>query len=149
MIYFVDTGILLRAVDRKAAARPDIVEAFRILRARGDQLATSTQNLREFWNVSTRPTTARGGYGRSVEKTVNWLRILRALLQVIPETASTFPIWAGLVELHRVVGSQVHDAHLVAIMQSHGMRELLTLNANDFRRYSDVKVITPAEVIAS
>lgn len=45
MIYFVDTGILLRAVDRKAAARPDIVEAFRILRARGDQ-ATAKRDAR-------------------------------------------------------------------------------------------------------
>lgn len=149
MIYLVDTGILLRAVDRKDAARGDILTAFRVLRGRGDELATTTQNLREFWNVSTRPTTARGGYGRSPERTASWLRILTQILQLFQETPATFGLWAELVERYRVIGAQVHDAHLVAIMQSHGVREMLTLNPNDFRRYPEVRASTPKAVIVA
>lgn len=148
MIYLVDTGILLRAVDRQAPEFEPIQAAFRALRGRGDILTTSTQNLREFWNVSTRPSTARGGYGRSVERTARWIGILRQLLTIVPETTATFALWAQLVEQHRVIGARVHDAHLVAIMQSHSISELLTLNADDFRRFSGIKVTLPTEIRA-
>src|SRR3990172_7165789 len=114
MKYLVDTGVLLRAADGRDPAWADINSAFRRLRGRGDEFATSTQNLREFWNVSTRPPTARGGYGRSVERTGRWLQILQQILQIVPETASTFGYWIQLVERYQVIGSRVHDAHLVA-----------------------------------
>jgi len=149
MIYLVDTGILLRVVDRRNVACPDIVAAFRLLRSRGDVLATSTQNLREFWNVSTRPASARGGYGRSVERTARWLRGLRQLLRIVPENATTLVGWTRLVEQHHVIGAQVHDAHIVAIMQSHAITNLLTLNPNDFRRFSSIKTMTPPEIVAA
>ena len=39
------------------------------LRSNGVRLVTSPQDIAEFWNVSTRPATARGGYGRSIRDT--------------------------------------------------------------------------------
>ena len=34
-------------------------------------------------------------------------------------------------------GKQVHDANIVATMQAHGERRLLTFNGSDFRRYGE------------
>jgi hypothetical protein len=37
-----------------------------------------------------------------------------------------------------VSGIQVHDARMVAAMRVHGIANLLTLNAKDFRRYGGI-----------
>jgi predicted nucleic acid-binding protein len=149
MRYLVDTGVLLRAADRRDPVRSHIVAALRILRARNDELYVATQNLREFWNVSTRPSSARGGYGRSIERTSRWLDILRRMFNLAWELAPTHEIWKALVQQHRVVGTQVHDAHLVAVMTTYGITHLVTLNPTDFRRYTEVVAVTPKEIMAT
>ena len=63
MLYLVDTGVLLRLLNRADPAHHDVRGCFRNLRAAGDQFAVALQNVAEFWNVSTRPSSARGGYG--------------------------------------------------------------------------------------
>ena len=40
-------------------------------------------------------------------------------------------------EVCRSGGKQIHDANIVATMLAYGERRLLTLNARDFRRYTD------------
>ena len=41
----------------------------------------------------------------------------------------------GLVITHRVLGTQVYDARLVAAMLAHGIDRILTSNVADFSRY--------------
>jgi len=40
-----------------------------------------------------------------------------------------------------------HDARIVAAMVVHGITQLLTFNAADFNRFSDIVVLTPAGVL--
>ncbi|HEY3788230.1 MAG TPA: hypothetical protein VGL71_05205, partial [Urbifossiella sp.] len=68
MYILADTGILLRFMEPTDPARPMIVRAVNIIRARGDQLVISPQNAAEFWNVCTRPKTSRGGLGVSLKE---------------------------------------------------------------------------------
>ena len=63
MTVFVDTGILLRLYDPTSADHALVRRAVATLLGRGDDLVTATQNAAEFWNVCTRPATARGGSG--------------------------------------------------------------------------------------
>ena len=149
MIYFVDTGVLLRALDRSDTNFHQIRLALKSLRDRGDSLETTPQNFREFWNVSTRPASSRGGYGRSIHQTARRIRVLETILTVVPESLASFERWKDLVETHAVVGVQVHDANLVAIMAIRGATRLLTLNPSDFRRYPSIEAVTPADVLAS
>jgi hypothetical protein len=51
------------------------------------------------------------------------------------------------VVAQRVSGVQVHDARLVAAMHVHRIRHLLTLNVEDFRRYGDIVVVSPQDLL--
>jgi predicted nucleic acid-binding protein len=145
MLVLVDTGILLRLLNRSEPEHAAIRRAVRALKQRGDRPATAPQNVAEFWNVCTRPASARGGYGLTVEETAKRLRLLERLVMVLPETANHYPLWKALVVAHAVKGVQVHDARVAAFMQAHGISYLLTLNGTDFARYNHITVLTPSD----
>jgi predicted nucleic acid-binding protein len=52
-----------------------------------------------------------------------------------------------LVSAHSIQGAQVHDAMLVAVMNVHGVTNLLTFNQDNFKRYSGIAALSPADVI--
>ena len=58
MQYLVETGVLLRLFDRTDPVHDDIRKGLQLLRQVGHSLAVSSQNIAEFWNVSTRPSSA-------------------------------------------------------------------------------------------
>ncbi len=142
MRVLIDTGVLLRLLDRSDPLHAHIRQALRDLRGRGDVAVVSAQNIAEFWNVCTRPATARGGYGLSVAETDRRVRVLERLFPVLTENAGSYRIWRSLVVSHGVQGVQVHDAWLVAVMLAHGVDHILTLNAADFTRYAGVVTAT-------
>jgi predicted nucleic acid-binding protein len=145
MLVLVDTGILLRLLDRADPEHLAIRRAVRVSKQRGDRPVAVPQNVAEFWNVCTRPASARGGYGLTVEETAKRLRLLERLVQVLPDTTNYYPFWKALVVAHAVKGVQVHDARLAAFMQAHGISHLLTLNGTDFTRYSHITVLAPSD----
>src|SRR5262249_6942050 len=143
MLVLCDTGILIRLLDQANPRHQDISRAVASIPARGDVPVTSPQNIAEFWNVSTRPASARGGYGLSVLETENRVRQLEQLFQILPDTPGIYAVWRQLVVRYAVQGVQVHDAKLVAWMQVHGVTHILTLNPGDFARYAGVSTIVP------
>ncbi len=149
MDVLTDSGILLRLVDRADPHHTDIRRAIRALRGRGDAPVTAPQNMAEFWNVCTRPASARGGFGLSVDETDRRARLIERIVRVLPDPADGYLRWRQLVVTNAVRGVQVHDARLVAWMQSHGVTHLLTLNGADFARYSGITAPAPADVPAT
>ena len=149
MQYLVDTGVWLRLFDRTDSVHADIHAALRLLRAGGHTLAVCPQNIAEFWNVSTRPATARGGYGKTVATTERRVQFIERFAAVLDESPAAYRQWRLLLTQHQIQGAAVHDARLVALMQTAGIAHILTLNANDFARYTTVIVTTPGEVAAS
>jgi predicted nucleic acid-binding protein len=147
MPVFVDTGILLRFLDRSDPQHQAVRAAVRFLRQRGQHLVTSLQNFAEFWNVCTRPPSQRAGLGLSVEETSRRLRVIERGIRLISESFATSASWKSLVTTLRVTGVKVHDARIVALMQTYGITELLTLNKADFARYPGLTVLTPEQVI--
>jgi|SRR5581483_2208943 len=147
MVYLIDTNVFLRAAKRNDPARQLVLEALRKLRKNNETLCYTTQVLVEFWNVCTRPPTARGGLGLSCQATERKIRIIEKWFHLLPENLATHQEWRRLVVAHSVQGVQVHDTMLVAVMQVHNVLRLLTFNGDDFRRFPGVTVLSPSEVV--
>ncbi len=149
MDYLIDTSVLLRLFDANDPENPAIRMALRLLLANGQSLVTRPQNIAEFWCVSTRPSTARGGYGQTLAATQRRVEFIERWGTILPESAATYVLWRALLTTYRIQGVAVHDARLVAMMQSLQISHILTLNKSDFLRYAGLTVLTPAELLAS
>jgi predicted nucleic acid-binding protein len=146
MRYLVDSNVLLRLLQRNDPHHSTIRHAVRTLLSRGDELCCAPQNIVELWNVSTRPATARGGFGLTTAETDRRVRLIERLFTVLVETPAVYPEWRRLVVTHSVIGVQVHDARIVAMMNVHGVTHLLTLNGADFARYAGITCLATDQV---
>jgi predicted nucleic acid-binding protein len=135
MAVLVDTGILLRVFVPAEPKHRAIRNTLRELRGRGEELVTAVQNIAEFSNVSTRPATARGGYGFPATKVDLRIQFLDRLCRKLYENADSHALWRQLVVSRNIAGVSVHDARLVSIMLANGVSQILTLIERDFRRY--------------
>jgi len=144
MLIFADSGILLRFMERTDPQHGTIRQAVRTLVGRGDEMVTAAQNLAEFWNVCTRPATARGGLGLPIAEADRRLRVLERLFAILSDLPTAYGIWRNLIVSHAVQGKQVHDTRLAALMLAHGITHILTLNGADFARFPTITVLDPA-----
>lgn len=128
------------------SAYPSARRTVRLLKSRREQLVTTSQNIVEFWNVCTRPATARGGLGLTVEATDGRVRLLERHFRVLPDTPAIYPRWRTLVLAHNVSGVGVHDARFVVTMLVYGVPHLLTFNVRDFSRYQTIAAIAPDDI---
>src|SRR5688500_7141992 len=135
MAYLVDSNILIRLLNPSDPLHAGVRHAVGMLRDRGEELCYTSQNLGEFWDVCTRPSTALGGYGLTIAQTDRKARWIERLFTFLPDSAAVHHEWRRLLVTHSVSGVQVHDARLAAAMLVHGIPEVLTLNPDDFRRY--------------
>ena len=143
--WFVDTNILLRLASIRQAEHPDVRLAVDHLLTLGQDIFCAAQNVAEFWNVSTRPAD-KNGFGLTIPEVQRELARIERFLTILPETLEVFEEWKRLVLAHEVRGVQVHDARLAANMRVHGVRNLLTLNGRDFRRFPDIAIFAPADL---
>lgn len=147
MVILVDTNVLLRLAAPKDAHHLAARRATGLLKNDGDSLVTTSQNLIETWNVATRPAD-RNGFGHSPLAAERLVTGLEAAFPLLTDPPDTFERWKGLAARYAVSGVQVHDARLVAVMQANGIMSILTFNARDFERYSDlgIRTLNPKEV---
>lgn len=148
MTVLVDTGVLLRQFVPSDPECERIHQALKRLR-HGGAPATTFQNIAEFWNVSTRPLSSRGGYGLPATVVEARVRFIERRFRVVTESFDSYVIWRDLVKKHALSGVAVHDARIAAILLSAGFGSILTLNPRDFRRYEadNISCVTPGEVI--
>jgi predicted nucleic acid-binding protein len=86
MSYLIDTGILLRFLLRQDSDFAEIRRAVRLLKSRREKMYMTAQTIAEFWNVCTRPVTARGGLGLSIAETKNRLELLERNFLILPDS---------------------------------------------------------------
>jgi predicted nucleic acid-binding protein len=141
-----DTGVLLRFFERSAVDHAAVVKALEELWRNGHDLFTSAQNVVEFWNVSTRPLTARGGYGHAPADVDQRVKVIDATWNVLPFTVQAYTHWRRIVIDYQVTGVSVHDARIVATMLAESIQRILTLNGRDFIRYPGITVLSPQDV---
>jgi predicted nucleic acid-binding protein len=144
MAVLLDTNILIRLAQPHHPSAPVATQALRTLRAANETLHIAQQNIVEFWAVTTRPIAANG-LGYTTEQAAEEVSALKRLFDLLPE----LPLqdeWERLVAHYHVSGKNAHDARLVAAMVVHGVDGILTFNAQDFVRYTEIRVLDAAKV---
>lgn len=143
----MDTNILLRWSDADSPEHDICLRAVDHLLERQEGVYCCAQVLIEYWAVLTRPRDVNG-LGFSVVEAARRLSRFDETLECLPEPPDIAQRWRKVVMEHGVSGKQAHDARLVALMLSHGISQLLTLNTSDFARYPEITPLTPAEVLS-
>ncbi|MFO1025242.1 MAG: type II toxin-antitoxin system VapC family toxin [Acetobacteraceae bacterium] len=142
MSILIDTNVLLRRIQPDHPSHPVAFESVAHILS-GDQLGCYTpQVVAEFWNAATRPA-EKNGLGLSVAMTLHKVHEIEEMLTLLEDIAAIYDDWKRLVVQHQVRGAKVHDTRLVAAMNVHGVRRILTFNTGDFARFP-VEVIHPA-----
>lgn len=145
MACLVDTNILVRLA---VPADRHHLRALRAVESLADEgLFVASQNFIEFWNVATRPL-ENNGLGRTVIEADRALRSFEQAFLCLPEPTDLYGRWRDLVLRFGVSGVKVHDARLVVIMLASDIDQILTFNADDFRRYepTGIRAVSPEEI---
>ena len=143
MSSLLDTNVLLRVAHKNDPLRQVSLAAIRTLWTSREPLYDTPQILAEFWNVWSRPASARGGFGLSPRETERRAKIIEHYLDLLPDSLATYLEWRRLLVTHTISGVAVHDARIVASMKVYSVHQLVTFNVDDFQRYRDISVITP------
>ncbi len=143
MRILVDTNVLVRSVERNHPLMRISRDALRHLHRDSQELCVTPQVIGEFWNVCTRPIPVNG-LVLDIPATDRLVTRIEALFTLLPDSLETFRKWRALIVQHEVKGAKVHDARLVASATVCGISTILTFNAADFKRYSNITVLDPA-----
>jgi predicted nucleic acid-binding protein len=145
MRYLIDTGILLRIIDEKDRRHLLVQSAFETLGSQRHDLYITTQNIAELWNVATRPI-ANNGLNLSPAIVSQLIQeSIEPFCEVLTER-DTLPVeLRRLLVNYNVIGKQVHDTRLVAMMLTWQIPNVLTLNERNFRRFEPegITIVTP------
>lgn len=146
MLYLADTNIILRLAEPSHQMHAETLAALAVLKNRGDTGCIIPQNIIEFWNVATRPAKYNGLGFTQLQAQAETQRI-ENLFQLILDVPGIYAQWKRLVIAHAVEVKQVHDTRIVAAMNVHRISQLLTFNKDDFKRFTNILVVSPTELL--
>ena len=138
---FVDSNVLVSAALPTAPRHVAASMALAGLRQASISLWVSRQILREYLAVLSRPQTYTAPLPPN--QLVADVTYFQTQFQVAEEGPAVTANLLALLMAVPVGGKQVHDANIVATMQAHGLRRLLTNNVADFARFSNIITILP------
>jgi len=130
---FIDTNLLIYATSDESPFQNRSVELINRLMKDGIPCVISPQIIREYLVVFTRglsPTDpARAAALSNIHK------FLEAFI-LLEENQQTVARLSAIVADGKAGGKQIHDANIVAVMQVHGVKRLVTHNLDDFKAYA-------------
>lgn len=138
---FVDTNVLVYAA---IASSPFFAEAFGQLdafRRAGVELWVSRQVLREYLATLSRPQPFAPPL--PAPALIADIRRFESQFRIAEDGPAVTANLLTLLSTIPVGGKQVHDANIVATMQTHGLRRLLTHNTADFVRFAALIQVEP------
>jgi len=116
------------------------------LSMQGQQLYITPQNLIEFFAVATRDV-SMNGLGMSPLDAYQVMTNMEKLFSLLPDREEIFTEWRRLVVAYGILGLNVHDARLVAVMLTYGITHLLTFDLKDFQVYKNILAISPKTLL--
>lgn len=145
--YLFDANVALRLMAPQTPEHPACRRASEALLAAGHEVVLAPQVVYEFWVVSTRPTSSRGGFGWAPARAADAVERLLQACTLCAEHDGVFELWRALVKAKAVSGKRAHDARLAAFKQAHAIPYFVTLNASDFVSLTN-GVLTPDQAAA-
>lgn len=139
---FVDTNVLIYATNELSPWHRVAAQLLETAWQDGD-VVVSPQVLREYLAAGTRLAGAGSHVPR--EQVMQNVRTFQGQFRLVEDTPSVMAALIKLVESVDVAGKQVHDANIVATMQVHGFKRLLTGNVADFARFGQLITVVPLE----
>jgi predicted nucleic acid-binding protein len=133
--YMVDSNALicyLKSSDPQHTAAANAIEG---LTERGYILHITARSIIEFWAVTSRPGVVND-FGWDVGRSEASVPLLLASFDFLSGTVAVFTEWHRLMTSKSLIGRQVHDARLMAVMKAHGLSDILILTAGDFQCYT-------------
>jgi len=146
MSYAIDTNVIARSIHEGHSMQQASKDAIKVLLDRGETVCVLAQSLYEFWVIATRPLEANG-FGMSATEAQIRLAEFEARLTLKTDRPEIYAEWKQLVTQHSVMGKPAHDARIAAAMKVHGITHLLTFNVGDFKRFQQITVVSPTEVL--
>lgn len=138
---FIDTQILIYAASIPSPLYARAKDKLAELEHTGLMLCISRQVLREFLAVLTRPEAWVNPV--PVDHLTDQARQIEERFTVLEESPGVTTQLYNLLVTTQTRGKQVHDANIVAVMLTHGVKHLLTHNARDFHRFEPLIRILP------
>lgn len=133
-VVLVDTNVLLSAT---APLRPLHRAALTVLNDwpnQGTILAASSQVLREYLVVATRPADVNG-LGLGVDDALANVAAFRGRMRLLLESEAAWTRLQALAATYSCLGKRIHDANVVATALVNGVTRLVTANVEDFSRF--------------
>lgn len=140
---FIDANILIYATRPASPWHTLAREAIDQALANSVDLVVSPQVLREYLADTTRP--APDGSHTPLADALDNVAVFRTALRVLEENGAVVDMLLAQLRQVSALGRQTHDANIVATMRAHGVRRLLTHNADDFARYNHLITVVPLE----
>ncbi len=138
---FLDTNVLVYASVAEAPLHQVARDAIQAYEQSGNSLWISRQVLREYLAVLTRPQAFTEPI--PIETLLVAVQAFATRFQVADETLQVTERLIKIMEQVTVGGRQVHDANIVATMQTYGIEQLLTHNVGDFVRFAELITVLP------
>jgi predicted nucleic acid-binding protein len=140
---FIDTNILLRANIPTAPLHEAARKSVENLWDEGAELWISRQVLREYIvNVSREQGLFQPMPPATIEARISYFQ---RVFRIADDKQETTKHLLKLLQEIKFGGKQVHDANIVATMLSYNIPYLLTLNIDDFKRFSAYITLLPIE----
>ncbi|MBC7795941.1 MAG: PIN domain-containing protein [Pyrinomonadaceae bacterium] len=148
MAYASDTSVIVRLYDSDLSKKEIVEKAFDKIRLNGKELVIFPQVLVEFWAVATRPKDVNG-LAMTASEAEKELENLQRLFKFLPDDSRIFKEWQRVVTKYKVSGKTTHDARIAAAMNVHKIESIVTLNSDDFKRFTEFITLTPQQVLAN
>ena len=135
---FLDTNTLIYLKFASLGFHKNTKSIFLNLAEHNNTFYISNQVLREYISSCTREK-----FHRFYEEVLFDCEELKQTFKVLEDIEKVSISLLNLCKNYKVSGKQVHDANIVATMESFSIPYILTANVNDFTRFGDLINIIP------
>lgn len=140
-ISLLDTNILVYATFDDLPQYSIAKELRDVAALRKLEAYLSPQILAEFYSIVTNP--QRVVKPLSPRKAGEIIDVYLKIFPILKIKDTTTQKMVELAQKHKVIGQNIYDVQIVAIMLENRVRRIYTANDKDFRKFKEIEVVNP------